>query len=100
MSAARKQSVRVAIVGEEYTIRSDAAPEHTRAVAEHVDAVLRRVQQTAPSADGRRSAILAALEITDELFALRAAGEELTAAMRALSAEARRLLPPEKRAGT
>ena len=29
--------VRVNIVGEEYAIRSDAPPEHTRAVAEYVD---------------------------------------------------------------
>ena len=33
----RVQSVKIEVQGESYTIRSDAPPEHTRAVAEYVD---------------------------------------------------------------
>ena len=35
--------VRVNIVGEEYAIRSDAPPEHTRAVADYVDRAIRQI---------------------------------------------------------
>jgi len=35
----KKNVVRVTILGDEYSIRSDASPERTRAVAEHVDNV-------------------------------------------------------------
>ena len=39
----RKSSVKVTIVGEEYTIRSDEPAEHTRAVAKYVDEMIRGV---------------------------------------------------------
>ena len=67
----KKNSVRVTIVGEEYTIRSDATPAHTRAVAEHVDRAIRHVMNTATVVETHKAAILAALQITDELFRAR-----------------------------
>ena len=39
----KRHVVKVRIVGEEYTIRSDATPEHTRAVARYLDESIRRV---------------------------------------------------------
>jgi cell division protein ZapA len=35
--------VKVRILGEEYTLRTEASPEHTRAVAEHVDRTIRAI---------------------------------------------------------
>jgi cell division protein ZapA len=90
-------STRVRIVGEEYTIRSDVPPEHTRAVAAHVDTAIRKVLENPAITDPGKAAILAAMSITDELFRERARGEELAGRMESLSGEMRRWLPPGKR---
>lgn len=90
-------STRVKIVGEEYTIRSDAAPEHTRAVAAHVDAAIRRVLENPAITDPGKAAILAAMSVTDELFKEREREAAVVERMRGLSGELRRWLPPAKR---
>lgn len=64
----RKSSVKVTIVGEEYTIRSDEPAEHTRAVAKYVDETIRGVMNAGATVESHKAAILAALQITDELF--------------------------------
>ena len=96
----RRSVVRVTIVGEEYSIRSDASPEHTRAVAQYVDHAIRKVMNSANVVESHKAAILAALQITDELFKARTSEEETAAAMRSLSEEVRRWLPPAKRGET
>jgi cell division protein ZapA len=96
----KRHVVKVQIVGEEYTIRSDASPEHTRAVAQYVDHAIKRVLNTTPVVETHKAAILAALQITDELFKARESGEALDGALDALSAEVRRWLPPGKRGDT
>jgi len=53
----------------------------------------------APSLEAYKAAILAALQITDELFKSRDGREELGDRMHAISSEIRRLLPPGKRGG-
>lgn len=70
-----KASVKVEIAGESHVLRSDAPAEYTHAVAAHVDGTIRAL---APSGtlEQHRTAILAALVITDELFRTR---EELRA---------------------
>lgn len=90
-------STRVKIVGEEYNIRSEVPPEHTRAVAAHVDAAIRKVLESPAITDPGKAAILAAMSITDELFRERAAAEAVADEMRGLSGELRRWLPPGKR---
>ena len=99
-AADRRTSVRVTILGEEYTIRSDASPAHTRDVAEYVDRTIRQVLSAGTIVETHKVAILAALQITDELFRLRAEGRELTGAIDELSADVRRWLPPNKRGET
>jgi len=42
MTTSRKHSVKVEILGESYAIRTEAPPEHTKAVAEHLAGVVRR----------------------------------------------------------
>lgn len=92
----KKNLVRVTIMNEEHSIRSDTTPEHTRAVAEYLDAAIRRVLDSGAVLETSRASILAALQITGELFEARA-GNEMTDRLKALSAEVRRLLPQGKR---
>jgi cell division protein ZapA len=94
---AKKTSIRVEILGESYAIRSEAAPEHTRAVAEHLDRSIRQILAGGAVIEANRAAILAALQITSELFLEREANQSITAAMQDLSGDVRRMLPPAKR---
>ena len=93
----KKSSVKVEILGESYAIRSEADPEHTRAVAQHLDRSIRQILAGGAVIEANRAAILAALQITSELFIEREANKSVTAAMHELSGEVRRLLPPAKR---
>jgi len=93
----KKHVVRVTILGDEYSIRSDVSPERTRAVAEHVDKVIRDTMRAGNIVEAQKAAILAALSITDELFDAREAGDELAGSMKRLSTEIRPWLPPAKR---
>lgn len=97
MTTTKKTVVRVSILGEEYSIRSDETPEHTRAVAEYVDHAIRKVVSTQTVVETQRAAILAMLQLTDELFKARESSAELAGSLRTLSAEVRRWLPPAKR---
>ena len=95
----RKVAVKVTIAGEEYSLKSDATPEHARAVADHVDQTLKSVMDSGTVVETHRAAILAALQITDQLFRSRQARDELTNGLLALSSDIKRWLPPAKRAG-
>jgi cell division protein ZapA len=92
-----KALVRVRIVGEEYTLRTDATAEHTRAVAEHVDRTIRAVMSSGATVEMHKAAILAALQITDDLMKERSASEAIAREIRQLAGEIRPLLPPAKR---
>jgi len=93
----KKNVVRVTILGDEYSIRSDQSPERTRIIAEHVDNVIKQTMKAGNIVDAQKAAILAALSITDDLFDAREAGEDLAGTMKRLSAEIRPWLPPAKR---
>jgi len=70
-----RHSVTVEIAGEKHVLRSELAPELTRAVAAHVDTTIRALPGF-QTLEPFRAATLAALSITDELFRVR---EELRA---------------------
>ena len=93
----KKTSLKVEILGESYSIRSDASAEHTRAVAEHLDKAIRQILSGGAVIEANRAAILAALQITSELFQARESNAAMVEAMGGLSAEIKRLLPPAKR---
>ncbi len=93
----RKNAVKVTIVGEEYTVRSELDPEYTRQVAAHVDAAIRRVLQAGPMVESHKAAILAALAITDELFEARRNQQEMASRIAQMTESLARLLPPQKR---
>ena len=96
----KRSSVKVTIVGQELTIRSDATPEHTREVAAYVDKTIRSIMNSGAIVESNRAAILAALQITDELFRARNTQRALDESIESLSSEVRSWLPPAKRAGT
>ena len=89
--------VKVSVAGEEVTIRSEQPPEHSRAVAQHVDESIRRIQEQSPMVDSGKAAILAALQIADELFRTRGDAERGTERLGQAMEEIRRMLPPAKR---
>jgi cell division protein ZapA len=93
----RRNVVKVRIVGEEYTLRTEASEARTRAVAEHVDRIVRAILDGGAIVETHKAAILAALQITDELFTERADGEALAESLRTLAGDLRPLLPPAKR---
>lgn len=95
----RKHSTSVSILGETYTLRSEASPERTRAVAEHVDQLVRRIMESGGVVETHKAAVLAALQVTDELFTARSELGEVSRGVRQLSDEVRRLLPPPMRGG-
>lgn len=92
----RKHSVRVTILGEEYSLRTDASPDHVRTLASHVDELIRRLMHGGV-VETHKAGVLAAMQLTDDLFRARAALAEATLGVRQLSGEVRRMLPPEKR---
>lgn len=96
----RKNVVKVSIVGEEYTLRSEASPEHTQAVAAYVDQAIRKIRSGSNLVETHKAAILAALQITDELFKAREDAASVEKATRRLAADVRRWLPPAKRGVT
>jgi cell division protein ZapA len=93
----KRHVAKVSIVGEEYTIRSDATPEHTRAVAAYLDREIRKVLGGNALIETHKAAILAAMSITDELLRERETATVVEEEIRGLGAEVRRWLPPAKR---
>lgn len=90
-------AVRVMIGGEEYTVRSDLPPEYTREVAAHVDQALKKVLSQGPLVETHKAAILAALDITNELFQAKKGEREVAARLAAVADDLAKMLPPGKR---
>lgn len=99
MTVPAKNSVRVTIGGEEYTVRSELPPEYTREVAAYLDQSLSRIRDLLPTVEPHKAAILAALAITDELFQARRGDREAAGRLTALVEEVSRLIPPARRSG-
>ncbi len=62
------KSVSVEIFGQRYPIRSELDAEYVQRLASYVDGKIRAAGESAPSGDPVRVAVLAALNIADELF--------------------------------
>ncbi len=69
----KKQTVTVNIFGEEYPIRGDADSDYIVSVASYLDNKMREVAERNANKSPTKVAILAALNITDELFQARKA---------------------------
>ncbi|HEY6059783.1 MAG TPA: cell division protein ZapA [Gemmatimonadales bacterium] len=93
----KKHAVRVVIGGEEYTVRSDLPPEYTREVAGYVDQALRKVLAQGGLVETHKAAILAALDITNELFQAKKGEREVAGRLAALADDFAKMLPPGRR---
>ena len=71
MSGAEKAVVTVTIAGDEYTIRADATPEHTRECAAYVDRTVQEILSQSALVQPQKAVILAALALADQLLRLR-----------------------------
>jgi cell division protein ZapA len=70
-----KNVVQVQIFGHSYTIRGEANQEYIMGVAAYVDRKMREITEKLPVASLSKVAILASLNIADELFKERARHE-------------------------
>ncbi len=69
-------SVKVNIYGTEYPVKGDADPDYIQEVAEYLDEKMREVGRSLTVKSSTKVAVLAALNITDELFRTRREQEE------------------------
>ena len=60
--------VKVDIYGKEYTVKGQADSSYIESVAEYVDSKMKEVDANVPFESSLKVAILAAMNITDELF--------------------------------
>jgi cell division protein ZapA len=65
------QVISVDIHGQRYPIRSALDPEYVARLATYVDAKMRAASDASPTGDSLRLAVLAALNLADELFRCR-----------------------------
>jgi cell division protein ZapA len=63
-----KNEVRVQIFGTSYTIRGEADQAYVQRVASYVDAKMREINEKLPVASVAKVAVLASLNLADELF--------------------------------
>ena len=69
---ADKKLVKVRIFGQEYQIRASSNEDYIKEVAAYVDQKMNEVQRSVPSSmNASKIAILAAMNISDELFGAR-----------------------------
>jgi cell division protein ZapA len=94
---AKKFAVKVMIGGEEYTVRSDLSPEYTRELAAYVDQALKKVLSQGALVETHKAAILALLDMANDLFQARKGEREVAARLAALADDFAKMLPPGKR---
>ncbi len=68
--------VSISIFGQEYSVKAPADPEYIKRIGEYLDGKMREVQSGfSTTQSSTRIAILAAMNITDELFNSRQSGD-------------------------
>ena len=82
----------VEISGQRYPIRSSLEPEYVARLASYVDEKMRAAADSTPTGDALRLAVLAALNIADELFRCRDAGQAQDNQLAERAGELERLL--------
>jgi len=86
--------VDIEIFGKIYTVKGEKDPEYVRKVAEYVDRKMREISQVTETVSTSRIAILASLNIADELFDLMDNAEELRDRMTELTLKIQDANPP------
>jgi cell division protein ZapA len=82
------EQIEVHIFGQTYVIKGDASPEYMKEIAQFVDAQLKEVYSHFPNITPLKAAILAALNIADELHKTKHECTHLTQGMRELEDKA------------
>ena len=82
----------VEIAGERYPIRTSLDPEYVARLALYVDEKMRAAADTTPIGDSLRLAVLAALNVADELFRCRDANHARDGQLAERAGELERLL--------
>ncbi len=77
--------VDVEIFGKVYTVRGDKDPDYVRRVAEFVDRKMREIAQVTDTVSTSRIAILACLNVADELMTMLEESEEIKTRMKNLT---------------
>jgi cell division protein ZapA len=86
-----RNRVVVSIFGKEYSLVADVDPEYIKKTAQYLDAKMREVSENYPNITEARVAVLAALNIADELIKLRDSQIDLTQVEQQLGELTRRL---------
>lgn len=68
MDNSQSQSYKVVIYNQTYSLRSEHDPEYIHELAEYVDKRMNEIARATMTVDSLRVAILAALQIADELY--------------------------------
>lgn len=84
--------VHVDIHGHRYSVRSDLDPQYVSQLAELIDERMQSVARELSSADPTRIAVIAALNIADELYRARAESAGATDRLQAKTAEIERIV--------
>jgi cell division protein ZapA len=74
--------VKIEIFDQFYNINTDQGPEYLQELGDYVDSRMRAVSAAARTVDSLKVAVLAALNIADELFTLRKQHEETEGPLR------------------
>lgn len=78
MELKKDNYVKVNIHGQEYTVKAQADPDYIKNVARYVNEKMDEVEKSLPNKQASiRIAILAAMNITDELFACHSVNDKL-----------------------
>ena len=92
MDESNGRVIPVEILGQRYPIRSSLEQEYVARLAAYVDEKVRAAAETTPSADSLGFAVLAALNIADELFRCREKNQDREGAFAERALELERLL--------
>lgn len=65
------KSTEVYILGQKYIIKGEASPQYMNELAKFVDASIREILKNSPSTPPLKAAILASINMADELFKLK-----------------------------
>ena len=84
--------ISVDISGQRYPIRTTLQPEYVARLATYVDEKIRAAAESTPAGDSHRLAVVAALNIADELFRCREANRDRNDQLAERAGELERLL--------
>lgn len=70
MGPTEKNTVRVTILGQSYTLRAQGDPAEVERLAQSVDELMHNIASKSPNADSSRVAVLACLHMADKLNSL------------------------------